>query len=63
MPEMHLRQPGFTYISCGSVAKNKERMQTFKDTGDLQYVYQSELDKACIQHDMAYEDFKKNSSW
>ena len=62
MPEMHLRQPGFTYISCGSVAKNKERMQTFKDPGDLQYVYQSELDKACIQHDMAYEDFTKNSS-
>ena len=23
MPEMHLRQPGFTYITCGSFTKNK----------------------------------------
>ena len=62
MPEMHLRQPGFLYIACGPVTKNKERMQTSKDTGDLQYVYQSELDKTCFQNDMAYEDFTKNSS-
>ena len=26
MPEMHLRQPGFTYSDCGSFTKNKERM-------------------------------------
>ena len=24
MPEMHLRQPGFTYSACGSFTKNKE---------------------------------------
>ena len=24
MPEMHLKQPGFTYNACGSVTKNKE---------------------------------------
>ena len=29
MPEMHLRQPGFTYSACGSFTKNKERMQKF----------------------------------
>ena len=23
MPEMHLRQPGFTYSACGSLTKNK----------------------------------------
>ena len=23
MPEMHLRQPGVTYIACGSFTKNK----------------------------------------
>ena len=23
MPEMHLRQPGFTYIACGPFTKNK----------------------------------------
>ena len=24
---MHLRQPGFTYSTCGSFAKNKGRIQ------------------------------------
>ena len=34
MPEMHLRQPGFTYSACAPFAKNKERIQKFKGTGD-----------------------------
>ena len=25
MPEMHLRQPRFTYSACGTLAKNKDR--------------------------------------
>ena len=29
-----------------------------KDTGDASYIYKNELDKACLQHDMAYGDFK-----
>ena len=24
MPEMHLKQPGFTYSACGTFTKNKE---------------------------------------
>ena len=58
MLEMHLRQPGFTYGTCGSFTKNKERIQTFKQTGDSKYIYKNELDKACFQHDMTCEDFK-----
>ena len=58
MPEMHLRQPRFTYSACGPFTKNKERIQIFKETGDSRYVYQSELDKACFQHDMTYGGFK-----
>ena len=58
MPEMHLRQPGFTYGACGPFTKNKERIQKFKETGDSRYIYQNELDKACFQYDMAYGDFK-----
>ena len=27
MPEMHLKQPGFTYSACGPFTKNKERIQ------------------------------------
>ena len=58
MPEMHLKQPVFTYSACGSITKNKERIQKFKEIGDTDYIYKNELDKACFQHDMAYGDFK-----
>ena len=27
MPEMHLKQLGFTYSACGPFTKNKERIQ------------------------------------
>ena len=59
MPEMHLKQPGFTYSACGPFTKNKERIQKFKETGDTRYIYKNELDKACFQDDMAYGDFKE----
>ena len=58
MPDMHLKQPGFTYSTCGPFTKNKERIQKFKETGDTSYIYKNELDKACFQHNMAYGDFK-----
>ena len=58
MPEMHLRQPGFTYSACGPFTRNKQRIQKFMQTGDANYIYRNELDKACFQHDMAYGDFK-----
>ena len=58
MPEIYLKQPGFTYSTCGPFTKNKERIQKFKETGDTSYIYKNELDKACFQHDMAYGEFK-----
>ena len=58
MPEMHLKQPGFTYSACEQFTKNKEKIQKFKETGDISYVYKNELDKTCFQHYMAYGDFK-----
>ena len=58
MPEMHLRQPGFTYSACGPFTENKERTRKFKATGDSRYIYKNELNKAGFQHDMAYGDFK-----
>ena len=57
-PEMHLRQPQFTYSACGRFTKNKERIQKFKKTGDTKYIYRNELHKACFQYDMAYGNFK-----
>ena len=56
--EMHLKQPRFTYSAFGPFTKNKERIQNLKETGDTNYIYKNELDKACFQHDMAYGDFK-----
>ena len=62
MPEMHLRQPGFTYSACGPFTKNKERMQKFKQTGDSRYIHKNDLDKACFQHYMAYGDLKRRTA-
>ena len=54
MPEMHLKQPGFTYSACGPFTKNKERIEKFMQTVNTDFIYTNELDKACFQHDMAY---------
>ena len=54
IPEMHLRQPGFTCSACGPFTKNKERIKKFMKSGNTDYIYKNELDKACFQHDMAY---------
>ena len=58
MPEMHLKQPGFTFSACAPFTKNKERIKKYKETGDSRYIYQKDLNKVCFQHDMAYVDFK-----
>ena len=38
MPEMHLKQPGFTYSTCEPFPKNKERIQKFKERGNTSYI-------------------------
>ena len=58
MPNIHLRQPGFTYSACEPFTRNKQRIQKFMQTGDTNYIYKNELDKACFQHDMAYGKYK-----
>ena len=47
-PEMHLRQPRFTYSACGPFTKNKERTKKFQET---------EIHDIFIEV-MAYEDCK-----
>ena len=54
MPEMHLKQPSFTYSADGPFTRNKERIEKFMQTGNTDFIYRNELDKACFQHDMAY---------
>ena len=53
MPEMHLKQPGFTYIACGPFTQSKERIKKFIQTGNTLY-YRNEFDKVCFQHDISY---------
>ena len=57
MPEMHLKLPGFTYSACGTFTKNKKRIEKFMQTGNTNYIYKNDLDKA-FQHYMAYSKFK-----
>ena len=54
MSELHLKQPGFTYIACSPFTKNNERIEIFMKTGSTDFIYKNELNKACFQHDMAY---------
>ena len=54
MPEMHLKEPGFTYSTCGPFTKNKERIEKFMQTGNTDFIYKNKLDQACFQHDTAY---------
>ena len=51
---MHLNQPGFTYSASGPFSRNKERSQKFTQTGNTDFIYRNELDKASFQYDMAY---------
>ena len=54
MPEVHVKQPGFTYSACGPFTKSKERIEKFMQTGNTDFIYRNELHKACFQDDMDY---------
>ena len=58
IPELHLKQPRFTYSACGLFTKHGERVQNFRETGNLKHLYTNELDKACFDYDAAYSDSK-----
>ena len=46
MPEMHLKQPGFTYSACEPFTKNKERIEKLK----IKILF---IEKSLIKHVMA----------
>ena len=61
MSELQLKQPGFTYSAYGQFAKQFEisqRIQKFRETGNLEYLYRNKLDKVCFDQDVAYSDNK-----
>ena len=39
MPEMHLKESGFTYSACGPFAKNKEKIQKLKKKQEIQAIF------------------------
>ena len=53
MPEMHSKQPSFTYSACSPFIKNNKKIIMIKKNRRFK-IYQNELHKACFQHDMAY---------
>ena len=53
MPEVHLRQPGFTNSACRLFTKNKGRIQKFKKQEIQNVFFKKELGNACFQYDMA----------
>ena len=48
IPELHLKQPGFTYSVCGLFTKYCERIQKFRETGNLKHLYKNESNEACF---------------
>ena len=58
MPELYLKQPGFTYSACGPFIKHCGRIQKFRETGNLKHLRRSELDKACFAPAATFSDSK-----
>ena len=61
MPEMHLKQTGFTYSACERFTKNEERIEKFIQTGNTKFIYKNKAyGMICyglwydLWHDMAY---------
>ena len=55
MLEMHLKQPGFTYSACRLFIKKKERFEKFMQTGNTDFIYKNDIDRARIKR------FSKNN--
>ena len=58
MLELSLRQPEFNYNACEPFTKYREKIQKFRETGNLNHIYKKELDKSCFANDTAYYDSK-----
>ena len=41
-PELHLKQPGFTYSACGPFTEHHERIQKFREICNLKNLYKNE---------------------
>ena len=39
--ELYLKKPGFTYSAGGPFTKHRERIQKFRETGNLKHLYRN----------------------
>ena len=58
IPELHFRQPVFTYSACGPFTKYRETILKFRETGNLRHIYRNELGKICFTHGATYSDWE-----
>ena len=54
MLELYSRQTRFTDNACRLFTKHYERLNKFKETGDLKHIHKNELDEGYFAHDAAY---------
>ena len=54
MREMYLNSLVLLTVIVGHLPKTKKEMKSLCRTGNTDFIYKNELDKACFQHDMAY---------
>ena len=63
MPEIHLRDLKVgTYSACSPFTRHKGRINKFIQTGDTNYIYKNELDKACFAHARDFKDIKHGTA-
>ena len=47
MPELHLKQQGFTYSACGPFTKRCKIIQKFREAGNLKHLSRNYLGLFC----------------
>ena len=57
MPEMHLKQPGFVFSTCGPFTKNEEWKNVKKQEIRDIFIKMNQI-KLVFNYEMAYGDFK-----
>ena len=58
MLELHFKQPEFVYRAYETFTKHCEKIQRFKETGSLKYLYKNYSGKFSFAYDAAYSDSK-----
>ena len=62
MPDMHLKQPGFTYCACAPFTKNKGRIEKFMQTGNTDFFIKMNLIRLVFNMIWKSKRFNKNNT-